>query len=98
MDSSWTPRPSRIYRIWSIDWFYDPRRETKKLIEFLELRRVDARTEAVFEYEPEPPENDGEIAIEIASVEHGKAGEVAVSDAGDHFVEVGNRVDLLPRR
>ncbi|MDR2208711.1 MAG: DUF4011 domain-containing protein [Azoarcus sp.] len=30
----------RIWRIWSIDWFRDPRRETKKLIAFLEnLRR-----------------------------------------------------------
>ncbi|AEI49709.1 DUF4011 domain-containing protein [Runella slithyformis] len=29
----------RIYRIWSTDWFYNPRRETERLLEFLEQRR-----------------------------------------------------------
>ncbi len=29
----------RIYRIWSTDWFYNPRREKERLMEFLEQRR-----------------------------------------------------------
>ena len=30
----------RIYRIWSTDWFYNPRHETERLLEFLEKRRM----------------------------------------------------------
>lgn len=30
----------RIYRIWSTDWFYNPRHETERLLEFLERRRM----------------------------------------------------------
>lgn len=32
----------KIHRIWSTDWFYNPRRETERLRQFLEQRRQDS--------------------------------------------------------
>lgn len=82
----------RIYRIWSTDWFYDPRGATKKLIDFLERRRSAARTDPVLDYEDEPVEEDVEVSVEEVLPVQGEPAKVAVADAEDLFVEVGNRV------
>ncbi len=82
----------RIYRIWSTDWFYDPRRETKKLIDFLEGRRLAAKAEPVPEYEEELIEEEIETPVEEAPEPQGEAAELAIADAEDLFVDIGNRV------
>ena len=82
----------RIYRIWSTDWFYDPRRETKKLIEFLERRRAASKIEPVYEHEEEYFEEESEASSEEVLTAQGEREEVVVADAEDLFVEVGNRV------
>ena len=35
----------KIYRIWSSDWFKDPRTQTRRLVDFLEKLRIKARME-----------------------------------------------------
>lgn len=82
----------RIYRIWSTDWFYDPRRETNRLVEFLERRRATAKTEPPLDYEEAPAEEEIELPIEDQSQGGVESSEVAVADTEDLFVEVGNRV------
>jgi len=86
----------RIHRIWSTDWFYNPRREIERLRGFLEdRRRISAMEEpedwVEEEFDDEPPAETvqasvAELAAEIA--------ESAGSD--DLFVEVGDRVTYCP--
>jgi len=90
----------RIYRIWSTDWFYNPRQETERLRAFLEERRrlsaldgVTDEKEDLFANEPEEIDettNDAEAA-ELAE-------EIAEASGGgdDVFVEVGDRVTYCP--
>lgn len=90
----------RIYRIWSTDWFYNPRQETERLRAFLEERRrlsaldgVADEEEDLFANEPEEIKemiNDAEAA-ELAE-------EIAEASGGgdDVFVEVGDRVTYCP--
>lgn len=84
----------RIYRIWSTDWFYNPRREIDRLRGFLEERRrlssmeepSDWGEDEVFKEEA-PAE-----AVETAAVEDLVA-EIAEASGGDDlFVEVGDHV------
>lgn len=82
----------RIYRIWSTDWFYDPRNETNKLIDFLERRRATAITDPVLEYEEEFIDEKSRLPDEGSLQARGESAEVAITDAEDLFVEVGNRV------
>lgn len=85
----------RIHRIWSTDWFYDPRRETERLRNFLEeLRRLSAAEEPA-EWEEEGCEEfagneEEEVADELA--------EMPLTAVGgeDLFVEVGDRVTYCP--
>jgi very-short-patch-repair endonuclease len=86
----------RIYRIWSTDWFFDPRRETKKLLDFLNKRRATSQSDAevlYYEEEPEPVETglfDGSVAEQVApSVD---TAEAPASGSDDAFVEVGDRI------
>ncbi|MDT9547561.1 MAG: DUF4011 domain-containing protein [Chlorobium phaeovibrioides] len=83
----------RIYRIWSTDWFYNPRGAIAKLQAFLEERR---RISAL--------EDSGDWEDDVVNEEMGDANEnrmaEEVADAiaaefdstEDLFVEVGNRV------
>jgi transcription elongation GreA/GreB family factor/tetratricopeptide (TPR) repeat protein len=43
----------RIWRVWSTDWFYNPRHESERLLDFLEKRRVVARSEPTPDYDVE---------------------------------------------
>lgn len=85
----------KIYRIWSTDWFYNPRQEAERLRSFLDERRrlssleefsADDHDIALFE-EADPDQEATAEAAEIAE-------EIADSSIGaeDLFVEVGDRV------
>lgn len=88
----------RIYRIWSTDWFYEPRRQIEKLLAFLEERRRLSSLEP--DHEPEAEEFEEDLLAEeeeagaVAMLEaETVASEIPVTDdAGDLFVEVGDRV------
>ena len=82
----------RIWRIWSTDWFYDPRGESKKLLGFLDERRAIADSELTPEYdyydemkiaEAEPKTEDSVGEIQEASRQVFNE---------DFFVEVGDSV------
>lgn len=82
----------RIHRIWSTDWFYNPRREIERLRSFLEERRRLSAAEDPAEWEEEDHyevvENEAEekVVEELAEV-------ISAAAVGeDLFVEVGNRV------
>lgn len=83
----------RIHRIWSTDWFYNPRRETDRLSAFLEERRRLSAAEDPAEWEEdkfdETSENEEEeqVAEELAEVLS-----AAAEGGEDLFVEVGDRV------
>jgi transcription elongation GreA/GreB family factor len=87
----------RIYRIWSTDWFYNPRRETARLRSFLEERRRLSAADDPSDWEEidldEVAENraEEEVAVELA-----EASSTAASDGEDLFVEVGDRVTYCP--
>jgi transcription elongation GreA/GreB family factor len=85
----------RMHRIWSTDWFYNPRREAGRLVAFLEERRrlslnehpVDQEEED--DYAIETNESNGtEGAIEADVVDALSAS----SSTDDLFVEVGDHV------
>jgi very-short-patch-repair endonuclease len=84
---------SRIHRIWSTDWFYNPRKEVGRLRDFLEERHRLSAVEAPDEWE----ESEDQI-LDIDSLETPEVIEELVENfaasAGDEdaFVEVGDRV------
>lgn len=91
----------RIYRMWSTDWFYNPRQETERLRSFLEERRrlssleecpADEEDEVFFE--ETDPSQEAAAETEPAVL----AEEIAESSGGaeDLFVEVGDRVTYCP--
>ncbi|MEF8720263.1 MAG: AAA domain-containing protein [Candidatus Accumulibacter necessarius] len=88
----------RIYRIWSTDWFYDPRREIDRLRGFLEERRRLSSMEGLSDWDEDevveeevPPE-----AVETALVEELVAEIAQAPGSDDLFVEVGDRVTYCP--
>ncbi|UXI66156.1 DUF4011 domain-containing protein [Tahibacter amnicola] len=84
----------RIYRIWSTDWFYNPRAEIERLRSFLdERRRLSSEAPQEDDWK-EVPDQSGPEAVhgadeaeEIADNLSGLSG-----DAEDLFVEVGDLV------
>lgn len=91
----------RIYRIWSTDWFYDPRRQIEKLLSFLKERRRLSNEEPDHDFsEVEEDYEEGDVgvsddavstkdeAVEIEAV----AALISAEDSEDLFVEVGDRV------
>lgn len=82
----------RIHRIWSTDWFYNPRRETERLRNFLEGRRRLSAADDPAAWDEEDydevveNEADEKVAEELAEVLSATAG------GEDLFVEVGDRV------
>lgn len=82
----------RIWRIWSTDWFYNPRRETERLLEFLEERRHVASLEPSPDYEfgDEPDEEDIEQAVPDDQI--AVDDDVGLTSSEELFVEVGDRV------
>lgn len=85
----------RIWRIWSADWFYNPRQETKRLIEFLEERRRLSALEApAFSEETELEEEDDDVQVEAPAIKLPivEIVEPDGTEADDAFVDVGNVV------
>jgi transcription elongation GreA/GreB family factor len=84
----------RIHRIWSTDWFYNPRREIERLRSFLEerRRRIVAEEPASWEKEADFDEigdnqTEEKVAEELADVLS-----AAADESEDLFAEVGDRV------
>jgi transcription elongation GreA/GreB family factor len=83
----------RIHRIWSTDWFYNPRREIERLQNFLEERRRFSAIEDPSNWKEEDLEDLDELVAEEQSDETLNEVEAAPSDGTeDLFVEVGDRV------
>ena len=84
----------RIWRIWSTDWFYNPRHEIEKLLTFLEERRRLSGEEEAPQYEEE--QFKAETLVEEPTIQTGLDEEtreaIGSSGAEDLFVEVGDRV------
>lgn len=83
----------RIHRIWSTDWFYNPRRETERLRGFLEERR---RLSAEGDSSDWDTDDVEEIVQNIGAAQTAEdlaeALSVASDGTDDLFVEVGDRV------
>ena len=83
----------RIYRIWSTDWFYDPRRETAKLLQFLEQRRESSSQAPEEADDSESPHVEADFPTSPQLDEAVKVEMQASSDStSDVFVEIGDRV------
>ena len=87
----------RIWRIWSTDWFFNPRRESERLLNFLEERRKISAAESAPTYEYDdydeteaPTGEDEDIADE--SDDNPSAGNETVFSDDDLYAEVGDRV------
>lgn len=86
----------RIHRIWSTDWFYNPRREVERLQSFLEERRRHSANDVPGDWEGSELYDDGsdgedaeKTTREIEEIV------VAIADSSgeeDLFVEIGDRV------
>ena len=98
----------RIIRVWSTDWFSDPRGQTKRLMDFLREREQisledpvdDFEDEIVEELEPELI-NEVQVVIEKATSDDGEAAREL--DAPSVFADIGDRVtyetlDGVPER
>ena len=79
----------RIHRIWSTDWFYNPRKESERLRSFLEERRRSSAAEDTSEWEDDVVEDAAEEQIAEALTEVLAS---ASDGTEDLFVEVGDRV------
>lgn len=84
---------SRIHRIWSTDWFYNPRKEVERLQNFLEERHRLSGDEAPDEWEETEDQLLDNDRLETTEVIEELVEDPAAS-AGDEdaFVEVGDRV------
>ena len=83
----------RIWRIWSTDWFFNPRRESERLFEFIEQRRVIAREEPFSEPDlDEIHEDASENEVDIQGDESQKNETEFMPSTEELFVEVGDNV------
>ncbi len=85
----------RIYRLWSTDWFYNPRRETERLTKFLEERRRldELEVRPVWNEDSDDADDDETDDSEESNVEAVvEALSVELSSGEDVFVEVGDRI------
>ena len=93
----------RIYRIWSTDWFYDPKRQIEKLLSFLSERRKQSNDEPDHDLSSDEEfdldEDDAESVAAMGTddlFEHAAVSEIIVpADQEDQFVEVGDRVTFF---
>lgn len=81
----------RIWRIWSTDWFYNPKRESEKLLNFLEDRRRISQQE-VLDYEIEGYFEESEEIVEQSPEVNGSIEPVVSTSIEELFVEVGDTV------
>ena len=86
----------RIHRIWSTDWFYNPRREIERLQSFLEERRRLSANEVAGDWEESEQYDEGfdEKDEEKTTREIEEIVTAVAASSGDEdlFVEVGDRV------
>jgi len=84
----------RIWRIWSTDWFYDPRRESERLLAFLEERRALVSSEPVLDYDIEdvPEEMEEADQTTTADVADTTIDPTLLISEEELYVEVGDRV------
>lgn len=82
----------RIWRIWSTDWFYDPRRETERLLEFLKERRALAQQEPQFEFDMADENEPDESEVQAPEVIEQVVERTLIISDEDLYVEVGDRV------
>lgn len=87
----------KIWRIWSTDWFYNPRKESQKLFSFLEDRRIISMDEPLdYEFE-EAFEEETEVIIAEPVAEPDESPDLAYATSTDElFVEVGDLVTYCP--
>jgi len=90
----------RIFRIWSTDWFADPRSQTTRVLKFLEERRaVSAAEGIVYSAEDlevfEESEGGVEMPAPVVVAETTQDFESSRSGVDDAFVEVGDRVTYV---
>lgn len=88
----------KIHRIWSTDWFYNPRREIERLRAFLEERQRLSLSEEPAEFDEsleDAVETQGAEAEE-KTVETVTETLAASSGGEDLFVELGDRVTYCP--
>ena len=87
----------RIIRVWSTDWFADPRGQTQRLMDFLRTREQfalensgdDFEDEIVENFEPEVIE-EVQVVIEKAKADDG--GAALDVDAPEVFADIGDRI------
>ena len=81
----------RIHRIWSTDWFYDPRRAVARLREFLEERRRLSAAEDPGDWGEDDIEHE-DTAEEAPHTVEDVPENIEANESDDLFVEVGDRV------
>jgi len=83
----------RIWRIWSTDWFYNPRKESQKLLTFLEDRRIISMDEPLdYEFE-EAFEEEAEVKIQEPVEEPDESPDLTYATSTDElFVEIGDLI------
>lgn len=87
----------RIHRIWSTDWFYNPRRETDRLRSFLEERRRTSAAADTSDWDADDIEEVGaDTETDAAADELAEVASTTSSGTEDLFVEVGDRVMYCP--
>jgi transcription elongation GreA/GreB family factor len=83
----------RIYRIWSTDWFYNPRRETEKLVSFLNgQRRLSAEARSDEAEWTVYDDAEQETTKAVGALEETADTVAEPSPEQDLFVEVGDYV------
>lgn len=83
----------RIHRIWSTDWFYNPRSEIERLRGFLEERRKESALDDSSGWEEVEEINDEVLAEPLQTAVAELVAEIAENGGCDDlFVEVGDRV------
>jgi len=88
----------RLWRIWSTDWFRNPRPELAKLVSFLKDRRaelVDAAFTAVAEQGDQADATDiGETLVGAKATATAAEG-LLVTEIGEHEIEVGDLISYV---
>lgn len=82
----------RIWRIWSTDWFYNPRREADRLLAFLQHRCEVSLSEPTPDYEEFLEEEEYDVEQEVVKAEFESVTEETEPVDSDVFVEVGDYV------
>ena len=93
----------RIWRIWSADWFRNPKREIERLLAFLDARRVAATQEPVAFYEEAEPEALAATVPEVVTPSSAAQLQpdlllesfTGVGEDEELYIEVGDRVRYI---